>query len=61
MPDRVFEKGKAGKRCKSNINEVLIKMKDTSVYSFQEKEKERYRKVIHKEEKDKVIMGRKIE
>ena len=36
MPDRVFEKGNAAKRCNYLSHTVFIKMKDTSVYSFRE-------------------------
>ena len=36
MPNRVFEKGKAGKRCKKINYKVYIKMRDSSVYSFRD-------------------------
>jgi hypothetical protein len=49
MPSRVFEKGNAGKRCKLRQYIVIIKMKDSSIYSFRDSEPERALKAIRKE------------
>lgn len=40
---------------------VLIKMKDTSIFSFKDPESEKVRNLLRRDEKDKTISGRKME
>ena len=61
MPSRVFQKGKAGKRCTYENNVVWIKMKDSNSVSFRDEEGARFEKVLRKQEKQKRISGRKME
>jgi len=36
-------------------------MKDTSIYSFKDPENKKIQQYLHREEKDKIISGRKME
>lgn len=60
MPDRVFEKGKAGRRSKVWGDVVLVKMKDSTPTSFRE-ESEELKRIVGRKEKAKIIEGRKME
>ena len=61
IPDRAFAKGSAAKRCTFFYHSVFIKMKDTSVYSFKLKEDDKTSELLHKEQKEKTIISRKLE
>lgn len=61
IPDRAFARGNAAKRCIIFVISVFIKMKDTSVYSFKMKEDDKTTQLLHKDEKEKTIVSRKLE
>ena len=63
MPDRVFAKGKAGKRCKIVEESMLVnvQMKDSSVFSFRDNESLNMGTTLKKREKERTVQGRKME